>query len=160
VRLVEADAGKAQRLCSADSMQDVNVPTMGRMLRLTAIEATYALIVMVIATAGFTTESTSMILLAAFLALPSSVIAVPAYYLVYGLLALVPGANPSRGTGSGSCTPTGECRASTTGDLAAWFTIATEVIGILALTAAGLMNVMVVRSLIARRRRTDGASGR
>ena len=66
------------------------------MLRLTAIEATYALIVMVIATAGFTTESTSMILLAAFLALPSSVIAVPAYYVVYGLLALVPGAK--RGT--------------------------------------------------------------
>jgi len=130
------------------------------MLRLTAIEATYALIVMTMATVGFTTGSTAMILLAAFLALPSSVIAVPAYYVVYGLLALVPGASPSRGTGSGSCTPTGKCQGSTTGDLAAWFTIATEVIGILALTAAGLMNVIAVRSLIARRRRTDGTSGR
>ena len=140
-------------------MQDVSVPTMGRMLRLTATEGTYALIVMVIAAVGFTTGSTPMILLAAFLALPSSVIAVPAYYVAYGLLALVPGANPSSGTGTGSCTPTGECQVSTTGDLAAWFTIATEVIGILALTAAGLLNVIVLRSLIARRRiRMDGTS--
>ena len=142
-------------------MQDVRVPRMGRKLRLTAIEATYALIVMVIATVGFTTGSTSMILLAAILALPSSAIAVPAYYLVYGLLALVPGANPSRGTGSGSCTPAGECQGSTTGDLAAWFAIATEVLGILALTAAGLLNVIAVRSVVTRRRtRTGGASGR
>jgi len=134
----------------------VSVPTKGR-LHLTA-EGTYVLIVMVIAAVGFTTGFTPMILLAAFLALPSSVIAVPAYYVTYGLLALVPGANPSRGTGSASCTPSGECRESTTGDLAAWFTIATEVIGILALTAAGLLNVILLRSLIARRRiPTDGA---
>ncbi len=125
------------------------------------MEWTYALTVMVIATIGFTTGSTSMILFAAFLALPSSVIAVPAYYLAYGLLALVPGANPSSGSGSGSCTPTGECQASTTGDLAAWFAITTEVIGILALTAAALLNVVVLRRLVARRRtRTDETSSR
>jgi hypothetical protein len=109
----------------------------------------YVLGVAALSTLGFTTGSTPTILLAALLALPSSVVAIPAYYIVYGLLALVPGANPSSSTGSGSCTPSGDCQVSTTGDLAGWFTFATEAIGILALTAAALLNAVVLRNLIA-----------
>jgi hypothetical protein len=109
----------------------------------------YVLSVAAVSTIGFTTGSTPTILLAALLALPSSVVAIPGYYIVYGLLALVPGANPSSSTGSGSCTPNGDCQVSTTGDLAAWFTFATEAIGILALTAAALLNAVVLRNLIA-----------
>lgn len=135
----------------------------GRILPPTRIGWTYALTVAALATLGFTTESTPMILLAAFLALPSSGAAVPAYYVAYGLLAQVPGASPSSSTGSASCTPDGSCQTSTTGDAAAWFTFATDVLGILALTAAALLNVVVLRSLLAAHRarvRTPGTADR
>jgi hypothetical protein len=139
------------------------VSTPRRILPPTLIGWTYALTVTVLATLGFTTESTSTILLASFLALPSSGAAVPAYYVVYGLLALVPGANPSSSTGSASCTPDGRCQTSTTGDASTWFTLATDATGILALTAAALVNVVVLRSLIAAHRarvRTPGTADR
>ena len=110
------------------------------------------LVVAVLGIAGFTAASTPSILLAAFLSLPSSVLAVPGYYLAYGLLALVPGANPSSHAGSGSCTPNGGCATSTTGDLATWFAVTTEVIGVLALIAAAPANVAILRLLKARRR--------
>jgi hypothetical protein len=128
------------------------VPTPGRMPRPTLAGWTYALIVTVVATLGFTTGSTSTILLGAFVALPSSAVTLPAYYLAYGLLAQIPGANPSSSAGSASCAPSGECQASTTGDPAAWFTLATEVIGLVALTIAACLNVVVLRGLIAARR--------
>ena len=126
--------------------------TTVRSLRLTAAESIYVLVVAVLGIAGFTAASAPIILLAAFLSLPSSVLAVPGYYLAYGLLALVPGANPSSNTGSGSCTPNGDCTTSTTGDLATWFAVTTEVIGVLALIAAALANVAILRLLKARRR--------
>jgi hypothetical protein len=112
----------------------------------------YVLGVAAVSTLGFASGSTPTILLAALFALPSSVVAVPAYYGVYGLLALFPGANPSSGAGSGSCAPNGECQVSATGDAAAWFTFTTEGVGILALTAAALLNAVVLRNLIAARR--------
>ena len=121
-------------------------------LRLTPIESTYALAVAVIATIGFTTGSTFLIVLSALLSLPSCVLAVPGYYVAYGLLALVPGANPSSSSQSGSCTPSGDCLSKTTGDLAVWFNVTSEIIGVLALTAAALLNVAVLRNLTARRR--------
>jgi hypothetical protein len=122
--------------------------TLGVTLRPTLVGWIYVLGVATVSTVGFTTGSTPTILLAALLALPSSVVAIPAFYIAYGLLALVPGANPSSSTGSGSCTPNGDCQVSTTGDPAAWFTFATEGIGILALTAAALLNAVVLRNLI------------
>jgi len=118
----------------------------------TPLELACALGVAAVSAVGFATGSTSTILVAALLALPSSVIAVPAYYVFYGLLAQVPGANPSASTGSSSCAPEGDCQASTSGDPAAWFTLATEAVGILALTAAALLNALVLRNLIAARR--------
>lgn len=111
----------------------------------------YVLGVAVIAAAGFLADSTPTILLAALLSLPASVIALPGYYLAYGLLALVPGANPSVSTGSGSCTVDGVCTSSTTGDLAAWFLITTNVLGVLAFTIAAILNVLALRLLTARR---------
>ena len=128
------------------------MPTLGRMPRPTLAGWIYVLGVAAVSTLGFTTGSTPTILLAALLALPLSAVAVPAFYVVYGLLALVPGANPSSSTGSASCAPDGDCHVSTTGDPAAWFTLATEAVGILALTAAALLNAVVLQNLIAARR--------
>lgn len=126
--------------------------TLAMTLRPTLVGWIYVLGVAAVSTLGFTTGSTPTILLAALLALPSSVAAIPAFYIVYGLLALVPGANSSSSTGSGSCAPNGDCQVSTTWDAAAWFTLATEAVGILALTAAALLNAVVLRNLIAARR--------
>lgn len=112
----------------------------------------YALGVAVVAAVGFFGDSTPTILLAAVLSLPASVIAIPGYYLTYGLLALVPGANPSESSGSGSCTGGGDCSVSTTGDLADWFQVTTDVVGVLALTCAALLNVLTLRILTTRRR--------
>lgn len=120
------------------------------------VGSVYVLAVAVLAAAGFITDSTPPILVAAALSLPFSVIALPGYYMAYGLLALVPGANPSTSsspaTGSGSCTPDGVCSATTTGDPAAWFVLATGVLGVLALTVAALLNLLAFRVLTARRR--------
>jgi hypothetical protein len=132
--------------------QDGRVPTLVRTLRPTLVGSIYVLGVAAVSTLGFTTGSTPTILLAALLALPSSAVAVSTFYLAYGLLALVPGANPSSSIGTGSCAPNGVCQVSMTGDAAAWFTLATEAVGILALTAAALLNAVVLRNLIAARR--------
>lgn len=111
----------------------------------------YVVGVSVIAGLGFVTDSTPPILLAALLSLPASVIALPGYYAAYGLLALVPGANPSVSSGSGSCTVDGVCTSSTTGDLAPWFLVATTVLGVLTFTVAALLNLLALRFLTARR---------
>ena len=104
-------------------------------VRLTVRSLIYVVAVAVIAALGFTEQSPWPILLAALLAVPSSIVAVPCYYLAYGFLALIPGANPSSSSG----TP------------AAWFTVTTFVLGILALTVAAFVNVLLLRSLAARR---------
>ena len=116
------------------------------------IAAIYVLAVAVLATLGFTVGSAAIILLAAFVTLPSSVVAVPGYYTVYGLLTQVAGANLSQSTEAGSCDSNGVCHAATTGDSASWFTFATDVIGALALIAAGVLNVVLLQRMIAARR--------
>jgi len=117
-----------------------------------AIALPYVLTVAAVATLGFTIGSTPLILLAAAMTLPSSVVAVPGYYLVFGLLAQVPGANPSHSTGAGSCTPNGGCHESTSGDAAVWFTHTTELVGVLALIAAAVLNAVLLQRLIAAKR--------
>lgn len=132
---------------------DGGVPTPGWKLRLIVMAFAYVMAVATVATLGFTEGSTLMILIAALVTLPSSVIAVLAYYVAFGLLAQVPGANPGGSAGSGSCSANGICRGSTTGDPAAWFTHTTEVIEVLALTAAAVLNVaLVVAARVASRR--------
>jgi hypothetical protein len=120
----------------------------------------YVLVVAVTAGVGFITDTTQTILIAALLALPASIVALPGYYVVYGILALVPGANPSNSSGSGSCAPDQTCHESVTGDPAAWFSISADALGVLALSGAAVVNVVVLRLLIARRRRATGPADR
>jgi hypothetical protein len=117
-----------------------------------SVGAAYVIGVTAIASAGFIADSTPTILLAGLLSLPASVITLPGYYVAYGLLALVPGANPSVSTSSArSCTADGVCTSTTTGELATWFLVTTTVLGVLAFTVAALLNMLALRFLTARR---------
>ncbi|HEY8882956.1 MAG TPA: hypothetical protein VIM47_06115 [Dermatophilaceae bacterium] len=101
-------------------------------------------------------ESRTAILFAALLAVPASIVAVPCYYLAYGFLALIPGANPSSNSGSATFAPDGRMLTTvSTGMPAAWFTITTFVLGVLALTVAAFVNVLLLRALAARRRSNE-----
>jgi len=121
-------------------------------LRPTPASSLYVLAVALIGTAGFIVQSPWPILLAALLALPLSFVAMPGYYLAVGLLALIPGANPSSSTGSVTVAPDGSTISVTTGAPAAWFMLTTSLLGILALNLAACLNVLVFRALLARKR--------
>jgi len=119
--------------------------------RLTVRSSPYVVAVSLIAAVGFTEQSPWPILLA----VPASVVALPCYYLAYGFLALIPGAKPSSSSGSATFAPDGHMLTSvSTGMPAAWFTITTFVLGILTLTVAAFLNVLLLRALAARRRST------
>lgn len=115
---------------------------------------TYLAAVGGLATTGFVAGSPVPIVLAALLALPASILAVPCYYLVYGLLALVTGANPSSssGSGSGSSSAGGTGTTVTTDDTATWFAVTTHVLGVLALVVAAAVDVLLVHAVLSRRR--------
>lgn len=98
-----------------------------------------------LATFGFASDSTGAILLATALALPCGLPALVGYYAAYGLLALAPGANPDRASGAASCPVEGRCESSSGGDAAAWFVVCADVLGVAALTAAALANVLLGR---------------
>ena len=122
-------------------------------VRLTVRSSLYVVAVSLIAAVGFTEQAPWPILLAALLAVPASVVALPCYYLAYGFLALIPGAKPSSSSGSATFAPDGRMLTSvSTGMPAAWFTITTFVLGILTLTVAAFVNVLLLRALAARRR--------
>jgi len=122
-------------------------------VRLTLRSFLYVVAVSLIAAVGFAEQSPWPILFAALLAVPASIVALPCYYLAYGFLALVPGANPSSNSGFATFAPDGRMLTSvTTGMPATWFTIITPVLGILALTVAAFANVLLLRALAARRR--------
>jgi hypothetical protein len=122
-------------------------------LRPTAGATGYVLAVAAAATVGFVTGSPVPILLAAAASLPASLLSMPLFYLTYGLLALVPGANPSSSSGSVSSTANGVVTSHTTGDPAGWFTVTTHVAGVLLLAAGAVADVVLVRALAAGRRR-------
>jgi hypothetical protein len=111
----------------------------------------YVVVITLLATAGFVGHSPWPILFAALLALPASMVALPGYYIAYGLLALVPGANPLSNSGSESVSPDGTVISVVTGEPAAWFTITTTGLGILALTFAAFLNVLLLRAYRARK---------
>jgi hypothetical protein len=131
---------------------------LNTMLPKTPIGWAYVFVVAAVAGLGFTTGSTSTIVLAAVLALPMGLVALPAFYVVYGLLAQIPGANPGTSTGSAACGSNDDCQVSTTGDLATWFAVTTGLLGVLALTAAALVNVSIFGRLIAALRERRRAS--
>lgn len=114
-------------------------------------EAAYLLAVAGLATWGFAAGSTATILFTVLLALPAGAAALVGYYVAYGVLALVPGANPDTNSGSSTCSRSGVCQVSTTGDLATWFALSTDVIAVLLLTAAAVVNVVLFRLVISRR---------
>jgi hypothetical protein len=122
-------------------------------IRLTLRSSLYVGAAALFAVLGFIGKSPWPILLAALLTVPVSIAAVACYYLAYGLLALIPGANPSSSSGSATSAPDGRVLTSVSaGAPAAWFTITTSVLGILALAVAALVNVRLLRALAARRR--------
>ncbi|KQW46992.1 hypothetical protein ASC77_17545 [Nocardioides sp. Root1257] len=116
------------------------------------LAAAYVLTIATMTTVGFVTDSPAPILVAGVLSLPTSVPAGIGFYVVFGLLAQVPGANPSTSSGSMSCTSAGECHGSSSGEAATWFLVTTDVVGILALTLAAVLNVLIVGRLVRGRR--------
>jgi hypothetical protein len=112
----------------------------------------YVACIAVMATAGFGLQSPGLVLLAAVGTLPISVVALPAYYIVAGLVGLIPGANPSHASGAGYATPNGHIiTTSETGAPAQWFLISLAVIGVAALTAAAMLNVLLLQTFARRR---------
>lgn len=123
-----------------------------RGVKVTWIHAVYVAVVAVCAAIGFIIQAPQPILLAAALTLPASIVALPTYYLAYGLLAQIPGANPSSSSGSGSSAGPGSPPVTvTTGDLAPWFAVSTQVLGILLLTVAAFVNIVILQSVLDRR---------
>ncbi|MEO6789591.1 MAG: hypothetical protein ABI249_02630 [Ornithinibacter sp.] len=123
-------------------------------IRVTRGASLYVAAVTVCAVLGFVLGVPWPILLAAAISLPASVVTLPAFYMVYGLLALVPGANPSMSTGSGSVDSSGAVISSvSTGLPSTWFAITTAVLGALALGLGAVLNVVIVRMLTAHRQR-------
>lgn len=125
-------------------------------MRPTRGSSAYVLAVSVIAAVGFIRESPWPILVAALLAVPASAATLPAYYLVFGLLALIPDVNPSSSSGSGTVSANGTVTYSVTGAPALWFTITTESLGVLSLAVAAMVNVFLLRTWRVRRRARSG----
>ena len=120
-------------------------PTPGCSVSVVAISSLAAL--------GFIEGTPGPIIVAAVLALPTSLIAAPGYYVLFGLLALVPGANPSTSSGTGTGAADGTAISSVSSGLPAhWFTVSTVVLGIVVLAAAAILNVLLARTLMARRK--------
>lgn len=121
-------------------------------LRPTPGSSVYVVAVSSLAAVGFIEGTPGPIILAAVLALPTSLIAMPGYYVLFGLLALVPGANPSTTSGSAMGAADGTVISSvSSGSPAHWFTVTTVVLGIVVFAAAATLNVLLARTLLARR---------
>lgn len=120
--------------------------------------AGYVATVAGLAGSGFGAGSTPVILLAVALTLPVGIPALVGFYLAYGLLAQVPGANPHTFNASESCRANGVCECASTGDLATWFLVTTDALGVAALTLAATTNVVLLGLLLGRRRRRGAAA--
>src|SRR5450759_1292732 len=93
--------------------------------RLSPRSSVYVAALALVAAVGFIEQSPWPIVVAAPLGLPASIVTLPCYYVVYGVLALLPGANPSSSTGSSSSDAYGNTLTTvTTGTPPAWFTLA------------------------------------
>ena len=108
------------------------------------VAAAYVATVAGLAGAGFANDSTVAILLGVALTLPFGAIALIGFYLAYGILAQVPGANPDVGRGGSHCDGAGVCTTWSTGDLAPWFQFTTDAIGVGLLTVAAIANLLWV----------------
>ncbi len=138
---------------SRDPGEVAGVSLLSR-VRPTVPTSLYVAGVTVLAGVGFIGDTPWPILLAALLTAPASIVALPAYYLVYGLLALVPGANPTASSGSATGGAPGPAQSTeVVGATASWFTSATHLLGIATFAGAAVLNVVIARAYIARRAR-------
>jgi hypothetical protein len=124
-----------------DSAPSGRLPGFGRG------SAAYVLCVGAVAAWGFYTDTTATILFAVLLAMPAGGPALVGYYMAYGLLAGVSGANPDVASSGGRCTASGGCESFSTGEPAEWFLHTMDLVGALALTAAAVLNVVLLRML-------------
>jgi hypothetical protein len=112
----------------------------------------YVAAVTVMAAVGFVAETPVPILLAALLTLPASLVALPSYYLTYGLLAWITGANSETSSGYGGGSADGSVTWSVVmGGPPAWLTLTSGLLGVLALTAAAVTNAAVLQAIRERR---------
>ena len=120
----------------------------------------YVIAVGVVAATGFFASWGAAIALAVVFTLPSIVVFLPAYYLAYGVVALIPGANPSTASGSGTVAADGTVTSVVVGDSPAWFTVLTHLMGTCALVAAALVNVLLWQRVAHyRRKRAEVGDG-
>ena len=114
----------------------------------------YVIATGLLASVGFALANPWPILLATLITLPSSIIALPAYYLAYGLLSQLSGANPSTSSGSGSVSSDGAVTSTISIAMPAeWLTTLTPILGVGAIVAAAIANVFITRTLAAQRKR-------
>jgi hypothetical protein len=91
----------------------------------------------------------------------SDTAAVPCYYVIYGLLAQIPGANPSSNSGYEVQNADGtKITSVTTGAQAPWFVVTTQAVEIIAFTFAAVLSVLLLRALGARREGSGGTQPR
>jgi hypothetical protein len=81
-----------------------------------------------------------------------SLVAIPGYYVAYGLLASMSGANSSGSSGYGGGSADGTVTWSVTELAPAWFTFSTGLLRVLFLAAAAIANVAVLGDVRARAR--------
>jgi hypothetical protein len=120
--------------------------------RVTPAALGYIAAVTVLAAVGFAAGRPLLIGVAAIVTLPVSIVAVPAFYVLAGLLGLVPGANPSHASGSGSAGPHGKVVVTQTGEPASWYLVSLDVLGV-AVFAAAAVAMMVLLDVVIRWRR-------
>jgi hypothetical protein len=97
--------------------------------------------------AGMLLQSPGLFVVAAVMTIPSSIAAVPTYYVLYGITALIPGANPSSGSGKGVSTPGGGTVSVVTGEPALWFTVSMGVLAVVVMALAAYANALALKAI-------------
>jgi hypothetical protein len=101
--------------------------------------------------AGVLLQSPGPFLVAVLVTLPSSIVAMPVYYLLYGVVAYLSGGNPSSSSGTGTSAPDGTTVTVVTGEPALWFTVAVGVLAVLVMACAAWANAMGLKVIRSRR---------
>lgn len=110
----------------------------------------YVALIAALVAAGMLLQTPGPFIVAAVLTLPASIAAIPLYYVLYGVTALIPGANPSSSSGQGTSTPGGGSVSVVTGLPAPWFTIAMGVLAVIVMAAAAYANALAIKAIRAR----------
>jgi hypothetical protein len=107
--------------------------------------------VAVLTVAGFASYSTPALVAALVLTVPASVVTLPAFYVLYGLVSQIPGANPLHSSGSGLSSD-GSVIVVTSGMPAPWLAPTMHTLGVLLITLGAVLNVLLARAVLARRK--------